>query len=79
MILAPFKKKHVDSQSHIRFILTRTREESLYESLLDSYVLVHREQELHENWWELTSESLYESFLNSQVLVKQEQELYESW
>ena len=49
--------------------------ESLYESFLNSYVLVKREQELHESWWELTSESLYESFLNSHVLVKREQEL----
>ena len=53
--------------------------ESLYESFLNSHVLVKREQELYESWLELTSESLYESFLNSHVLVKREQELYESW
>ena len=53
--------------------------ESLYESYLNSRVLVKREQELRESWWELTSESLYESYLNSRVLVKREQELRESW
>ena len=43
--------------------------ESLYESFINSHVLVKREQELHESWWELTGESFYESsFSNSHVL-----------
>ena len=49
--------------------------ESLYESFLNSHVLVKREQELYESWSVLTNESLYESFLDSHVLVKREQEL----
>ena len=53
--------------------------ESLYESFLNSHVLVKREQELYESSSELTSEILCESFLISHVLVKREQELYESW
>ena len=47
--------------------------ESLYESFLNSHVLVKREEELHKSWWKLTSESLCVSFFNSHVLVKREQ------
>ena len=38
---------------------------SLYESFLNSHVLVKREQELHEILSELICESLYDSFLMS--------------
>ena len=41
-----------------------------------SHVLVKREQELNEIWWELTSNGLCESFFNCHFLVKQEQELF---
>ena len=59
-----------------QMIFRRSRQkllsESLYESFPNSHVLVKREQELHESWWEWTSESLYESFLNFHVLIKRE-------
>ena len=51
---------------------------SLYESFLNSHVLVKQEQKLHESWWQLISKSLYDNFLNSYILVKQLQELWES-
>ena len=36
--------------------------ESLYESFLNSHVLVKREQELYKSWVQLRSESLCQSF-----------------
>ena len=56
------------------------KREFVYESFLNSHVLLKREQELHEGYdaWELTNESLYESFLDSHALFKREQELNES-
>ena len=51
---------------------------SLYESFLNSHVLVKQEQKLHESWWQLISESLYDNFLNSYASWSNENKSCES-
>jgi hypothetical protein len=49
-----------ENKSCMRVVESWARSQSLHESFLNSHAPVKREQELHENWWEVKSENAWE-------------------